>query len=86
MVAGLAAEPSEAAASVAWELVAAASVLLVVAAVHPAAVQEQIDSELPVVQFVAVVAAAVVLSEPFALAESFSFSYQYYALAAEAVA
>lgn len=82
----MAAEPSEAAASVVWELVAAALALLVVAAVHPAAVEEQIDSEHPVAQFVAVAAAAVVLFEPFALAESFSFSYQYYVLAAEAVA
>ena len=62
--------------------------LLVVAAVRPVAVEEQFDSALPVVQLVAVVAAAVaVLFEPaFALVGSFSFSYQYCVPAAEVVA
>jgi hypothetical protein len=85
-LAGVAPEPSEAAASVEVGLVVAASVLLVVAAVHPAAVEEQFDSGLPVVQFVAVVAAALLFVPAFALVGSFLFSYQYYVLAAEAVA
>ncbi len=85
-LAGVVPEPSETAASVEGELVVAASVLLVAAAVHPAAVEEQFDSGLPVVQFVAVVAAALLFVPVFALVGSFLFSYQYYVLAAEAVA
>ena len=61
--------------------------LLAVAVVRPAAVEEQFDSALPVVQLVVVVAAAAVLFEPaFVLVGSFSFSYQYCVPAAEAVA